>query len=237
MTTYPVRPVPLTPPAVPTLDGLKDRPADWLRRQRESRISRRHDAAGARAANHLGMLGPSWHLVEWPHTVAATSAQTASAQGRNADTHGGFLAIGPGGLFSVTVVDIGSKRVLVAGDVVQIKGRRPAYIPAARKDARRASKAMSAAVGHTIPVVPVLALMGRGVVTVYGLPKDCLITTYRELHRALLGGGERITAFTAEKLSEVARNPWTWISEPTRWHEEIAKQSPYRWYGDGKHAE
>lgn len=228
MTTYPVRPVPLTSPTVPTLDALKERPADWLRRRRVERTSRRQDAAGLRAQNHLTMLGPAWHLVEWPHTVVQASAETSSAQGRNGATHGGFLAIGPGGLFSVTVVEIGSKRVLVAGDVVQIKGRRPAYIPAARKDARRASKAISAAIGHTIPVVPVLALMGRGVVTVYGLPKDCLITTYRELHRALLGGGERISAHTAEKLSEVARNPWTWINEP-------AKQ--YRWYGDGVRAE
>lgn len=229
MTTYPVRPVPLTSPTVPTLDALKERPADWLRRQREQRISRRQDAAGLRAQNHLATLGAAWHLVEWPHTVVQADAQAPSAQSRNgAAAHGGFLAIGPGGLFSVTVVDIGSKRVLVAGDVVQIKGRRPAYIAAARKDARRASKAISAAIGHTIPVVPVLALLGRGVVTVYGLPKDCLITTYRELHRALLGGGERISAHTAEKLSEVARNPWTWINEP-------AKQ--YRWYGEGARAE
>ncbi|NUT35936.1 MAG: hypothetical protein HOV79_23015 [Hamadaea sp.] len=205
---------------MPSLDALKETPTDWVRRQRETRAARKQEAAGSRAANHLGQLGPAWHLVEWPHSVATTSAATASAQGKAADTHGGFLAIGPGGLFSVTVVDIGSKRVLVAGDVVQIKGRRPAYIPAARKDARRASKAISAIVGHSIPVVPVLALMGRGVVTVYGLPRDCIVTTYRELHRALLGGGERISAVTADKLSEVARNPWTWINEPTgyRWH-------------------
>ena len=228
MTTYPVRPVPLTSPTVPTLDALKERPADWLRRQRAERISRRQDAAGVRAQNHLNTLGSAWHLVDWPHTVVQTSAETTSAPGRSGATHGGFLAIGPGGLFSVTVVDIGSKRVLVAGDVVQIKGRRPAYIPAARKDARRASKAISAAIGHKIPVVPVLALMGRGVVTVYGLPKDCLITTFRELHRALLGGGERISAHTAEKLSEVARNPWTWINEPA---------AQYRWYSEGSRAE
>src|SRR4051812_31688680 len=196
MTTFPVRPAPLTSPSVPTIDALKERPADWVRQKREERISRRQDAAGARVQNHLGLLGPAWHLVEWPHTVVQTSAETMSAPGRNGATHGGFLAIGPGGLFSVTVVDIGSKRVLVAGDVVQVKGRRPAYIPAARKDARRASKAISAAIGHKIPVVPVLALLGRGVVTVYGLPKDCLITTFRELHRALLGGGERISAHT-----------------------------------------
>ena len=228
MTTFPVRPVPLTKPSIPALDALRESPFERVRRQRDERASRRQEAAGSRAAHHLGQLGPAWQIVEWPHSIATTSAATASAPGKTADTHGGFLVIGPGGLFSVTVVDIGSKRVLVAGDVVQIKGRRPAYIPAARKDARRASKAISSAIGHSIPVVPVLALMGRGVVTVYGLPKDCVITTYRELHRALLGGGERISALTAQKLSEVARNPWTWINEPA---------GSYRWYPNGKHDE
>jgi hypothetical protein len=221
MTTFPIRPIPLTPQDMPSLDALKESPLDWVRRQREERASRRQEAAGTRAAHQLGQLGPAWHVVEWPHAVSATSAATASAPA--AETHAGFLAIGPGGIYSVTVVDIGSKRALIAGDVVQIKGRRPAYIPAARKDAKRASKALSTAVGHTIPVVPVLALLGRGVITVYGVPKDCVITTYRELHRALLGGGERISAVTAEKLSEIARNPWTWINEP----------AAYRWYGNG----
>ncbi|WP_290856021.1 hypothetical protein [Hamadaea sp.] len=228
MTTFPVRPIPLSTPKIPSLDALKEGPLDRVRRQREEKARIRQEAAGTRAANHLNQLGPAWQFVEWPHSVATTSAETASAPGRAADTHGGFLAFGPGGVFSVTVVDIGSKRVLVAGDVVQIKGRRPAYIPAARKDAKRASKAISAATGHTIPVVPVLALMGRGVVTVYGLPKDCVITTYRELHRALLGGGERISVMTAQKLSDVARNPWTWINEPA---------NAYRWFTDGKHDE
>lgn len=228
MTTYPVRPVPLTSPTVPTIDVLKDGPSNWLRRQKEERLNRRQESAGLRARNYLTSLGEAWHLVAWPHTVVQAGAETSAASSANSANHGGFLAIGPGGLFSVTVVDIGAKRVLIAGDVVQIKGRRPAYIPAARKDARRASKAISAAIGHTIPVVPVLALMGRGVVTVYGLPKDCLITTYRELHRALLGGGERISAHTAEKLSEVARNPWTWINEPA---------AKYRWYSEGSQAE
>lgn len=213
MTTIPDRLVPVSPPTEPSLDALKESPLEWVRRRREAQARSRQEQAGSRAANKLGQLGPAWHFVEWPHAELSAGAQVAASQGKNAESHGGFLAIGPGGVFSVSVVDIGSKRVMIAGDVVQIKGRRPPYIASARKDARRASRAMSNAVGHQIPVVPVLALMGRGVITVYGVPRDCVITTYRELHRTLLGGGERISAFTAEKLAEIARDPWTWINE------------------------
>jgi len=71
-------------------------------------------------------------------------------------------------------------------------------------------------------VVPVLALVGTGPVTNYGLPKDCLVTTYQELDRVLASRRERITPSTAAKLSAVARHPRTWGSADR-----------YRWYPDG----
>jgi hypothetical protein len=120
------------------------------------------------------------------------------------------------------VLDHGRNRVLLADDVVQISGRRPPYIRHARRGARRASSALSRAVGAKVPVVPVLALVGTGPVTYYGLPKDCLVTTYRELDRVLAHRAERITPTTAAKLTMVARHPSTWGSAET-----------YRWYPDG----
>jgi hypothetical protein len=231
MTTFPIRPIPLpvdATPGAPSIDALRMSPLEWARRRREGKEARRLEAAGERAAHRLENLGTEWHLVAWPHAVRPVTAVPAATRRLSEEAeHAGFLAIGPGGIFAVSVADHGAKRVLISGDVVQIKGRRPPLVSAARKDARRASKALSAAVGLTIPVVPVLALVGRGVITVYGLPKDCIITSYRELDRVLSAGGRRISAVTAEKLSEVARNPWTWVNEPYQ---------PYMWYPEGTSA-
>ena len=113
-------------------------------------------------------------------------------------------------MYAVTVADHGRARVLVAGDVVQINGKRPPYVAEARRDAKRAGKALSAAVGLTVPVTPVLTFVGSGVISVHGLPKDCLVATHRELDRLLDRRGRRISPATASKLSAVAQHPATW---------------------------
>jgi hypothetical protein len=186
------------------------------------------EAAGARALTRLDHLGPAWHVVDWPRTD--TPAVLLDIEGRTRDERAGFLAIGPSGIFAVTVADHGRARVMIAGDVVQINGKRPAYFAEARRDAKRASKALSAAVGLTVPVTPVLTFVGSGQISVYGLPKDCLVATHRELDRLLVAGGQKITPATAEKLSKVARHPSTWLNAPYR------SAANYRWYEDGRTA-
>ncbi len=237
MTVFPARsavptaralpPAPVQP--LPPLEAARPGPMDWARRRRAERDARRIEAAGARALSRLDHLGPSWHVVDWPRTeISETSLLDLDYQSR--DERAGFLAIGPSGLFAVTVADHGRARVLIAGDVVQINGKRPAYIAEARRDAKRAAKALSNAVGLTIPVTPVLTFVGSGVISVYGLPKECLVATHRELDRLLVAGGNRISAATAEKLSRVAQSPATWLNAPYR------SAADYRWYEDGRTA-
>jgi hypothetical protein len=189
---------------------------DWARRRRAEKEAKRLAAAGMRAATRLDPW-PDWHVVELPRPANVTGAERQPTPDRT-----GFLAIGPGGVFAVSVLDHGRARVMLAGDVVQIGGRRPPYIAEARRDARRASRALSRVVGAKVPVIPVLALVGSGPITYFGLPKDCLVTTYRELDRVLAARGERITPSTAAKLSVVARHSATWGDAET-----------YRWYPDG----
>jgi hypothetical protein len=195
---------------------------EWARRRRAEREARRIEAAGNRAVDRLQSLGPAWHVVEWP---------LLGMDGVPNRERAGFLAIGPGGVFAVTVADHGRARVLIAGDVVQINGRRPPYVAEARRDAKRASRALSAAIGRTVPVVPVLAFVGSGAISAHGLPKDCLVATHRELDRLLVAGGARISPATAEKLSDVARHPATWLNAPYR-----SSTTDYRWYGAGQTA-
>lgn len=186
-------------------------PLAWARRRLSGRGNRR-SSAGQRAGNRLEHLGPSWRVVAWPE--AMTSADP---------DHTGFLAIGPGGVYAVTVVNHGRHRVMLAGDVVQIHGKRPPYIARARKAAKTASSALSAAVGTNVPVVPVLTFVGSGALTAHGLPTGCLVVSHRELDRLLLAAGNKISATTAQKLADVARHPATWADR-------------YRWYPDGQTA-
>jgi hypothetical protein len=236
MTVIPARrAVPLAPrralppassePSSPSgvLDAARPHPMEWARRRRAEREARKVEAAGARALAKLDHLGPAWHVVEWPRT----DPMAAWYDDRVTHERAGFLVIGPSGLFAVTIADHGRSRVMVAGDVVQINGKRPAYVAEARRDAKRAGRALSQAVGLTIPVTPVLTFVGSGVISVYGLPKDCLVATHRELDRLLVAGGSRISAATAEKLSSVARHPATWTA---------SSAASYRWYDSGRTA-
>jgi hypothetical protein len=169
---------------------------DWARRRRAEREARRLEAAGARALNQLDHLGPSWHVIDVPRADMSGATPVLDRGAR--DDRASFLAIGPSGLFAVTIADHGRARVMIAGDVVQINGKRPNYVAEARRDAKRASKALSTAVGLSVPVTPVLTFVGSGVISVYGLPKECLVATHRELDRLLVAGGARISAATAE---------------------------------------
>lgn len=219
----------LPPAPTGTIQAVRPTPMDWARRLRAEREARRMEAAGARALHRLDHLGPSWHVVEWPRTEISESHPLDLSRGSR-DDRAGFLAIGPSGLFAVTVADHGRSRVMIAGDVVQINGKRPAYVAEARRDAKRAAKALSAAVGLAIPVTPVLTFVGSGVISVYGLPNECLVATHRELDRLLIAGGSRISPATAEKLTRVAKAPSTWLNAPYR------SAANYRWYEDGRTA-
>lgn len=194
------------------LEAIRPGPLDWARRRRAEKDARRLAAAGERAAQRLEPW-PDWHVVDLPR-----DPNLALLDRKPDPERAGFLAIGPAGVFAVSVLTHGRARVLLAGDVVQINGRRPPYVSQARRDAKRASAALTKAVGVKVPVIPVLALVGSGPITYYGLPKDCLVTTYRELDRVLASRGERITPVTAAKLSAVARHPNTWQGNGYSWY-------------------
>jgi len=134
------------------------------------------------------MLGPDWRIVDY-HPDDPD-----------------FLAIGPGGIFQVTVADHGRQRVEIAGEVVQIQGgRRPPYVALARRDATRISQQMTEMAGRRIPVVPVVAFLGSGQIVYYGRPPEgCVVTSYGDVGRALRAHGNRVGRVTIDRLVELA---------------------------------
>src|SRR4029450_10955076 len=91
----------------------------FVRRRLEARAKRRVLAGRQRVVHGVEMLGPQWHIVDY--------------HPEDPD----FLAIGPGGIFQVTVADHGRAKVELAGDGVQVDVRRPPYVALARAAARR----------------------------------------------------------------------------------------------------
>jgi hypothetical protein len=134
------------------------------------------------------MLGPGWHIVDY--------------HPEDPD----FLAVGPGGVFQVTVCDHGRERVQLAGEVVQVQsGHRPPYVTLARRDATRISEQMSRLAGRRIPVVPVVAFLGTGQIVYYGRPPEgCIVTSYRDIGRALAAHGTRVGPATVDRLVQLA---------------------------------
>src|SRR5262249_34006817 len=120
-----------------------------------------------------------------------------------------FLAIGPGGVFAITVRSQGRSRVLISGDTVQIRGERPAYVSHARDLAKSMSEALSRMAGARVPVTPILAFSGSGLLSLYGVPRDCVVMPYRQLDHLLDTYGRRIAKHTVDKLASIARHPAT----------------------------
>lgn len=180
-----------------------------VRRRREARELRGRDTGGVGVLPRLRRLGPGWHLRGLPNDPEGVSP---GHPGDHVSRR--VLVIGPGGSYLLTVVEHGRSRVLVAGDVVQIDGKRPGYVGEARWNARRAGRELGAAVGAAVTVTPVLVFAGTGPLLVHGLPKECLVASHREIDRMLTAGGAVITPATAAKLDAVAATVVDRIDHP-----------------------
>jgi hypothetical protein len=170
-------------------------PLEWARRRRVEREHKRLASARNKTKTRLGRLGPQWQLID------------SVAMGLRAPDS--FLAVGPGGVFAITVRSQGRSRVLVSGDTVQIRGERPDYVSQARALAKSMSRALTRMAGARVPVTPILAFSGSGLLSLYGVPKDCVVMPYRELDHLLDMYGRRIAKHTVDKLASIARHPAT----------------------------
>jgi hypothetical protein len=201
----------------PAVHLSRPSPLSWMRQRRIDRETRKVESARQRIADRMGSLGSEWRVRD---------LKDATEHDRTT-----FLAVGPGGVFAVTIKDHGRSRISFAGDVVQVNGARPRYVAEARKNAQIAADALSRQAGVSIPVMPVLAFAGTGTIAFYGMPKGCIVTSYQDLHRVLKARGRRLAATTVEKVFTVANHPRTWVNEPY-----VALAERYRWYPDGGRA-
>lgn len=178
------------------VDKPRRTPLEWTRLFRTRTRPEPINTAHAKAAARLGTLGAGWTVLD--------------ARELGLETALDFVAIGPGGIFAVTVHQHGRSKVMFAGETAQIDGRRPPLVRQVRRDAHLISRGLTRMAGTPIPVVPVLAFHGTGKLEFFGVPKGCLITSHRGLASVLRARGQRISANTVAKLVAVATYRPTW---------------------------
>lgn len=190
-----------TPPATPADATTTAQHNPLLQRLRgwyTDRGTRREQAVRQRAADRLSRLGRSWRILD------------ADDVGRRDAMD--YLAIGPGGVFTIRVQDHGRTKVLLAGDVIQLNGRRPPYVTDARSEANEVAAVLRRATGKQIPVMPVLVFVGTGELSFQGLPRGCIVTSYRELDNILSSRGRFLSPRTVDALHRYAKRHETWLS-------------------------
>jgi hypothetical protein len=94
------------------------------------------------------------------------------------------VIVGPGGVFTVNAKNLTGK-VWVAERSVRHNGHRTSFLPKATSEARRASRLLTAAVGHTIDVRPVLAILADDW-TIKQMPPDVFVGAPRGVRDWLL---------------------------------------------------
>jgi hypothetical protein len=156
-------------------------------------------ATGERkVAARLQRLGEAWHVL---HAVPVGD--------RGADID--HVVIGPGGVFTINAKHHPDARVWVGGNTFMVNGHRQPYVRNARHEARRASRLLSAAVGNSVEVAGVIAVVGaRKGFTVKAQPDDVYVVSRKKIAAWLGRMPMRLSDERARTIVRAARRSDTW---------------------------
>lgn len=149
----------------------------------------------------LAQLGPDWTVL---HAVPV-------GKGSSDIDH---VLIGPGGVFTVNTKRHAGQAVWTAKNTLMVAGQRQRHIPNAVYEAKRASKLLSAEVGHTVHVSAVVVIVGAKSLTVREKHSEVAVMTPRQLLRSLNRRRPVLTTGQLSILSAAAARPETWHKDP-----------------------
>lgn len=132
------------------------------------------------------------------------------------------VLIGPGGVFTVNTKRHAGQAVWTAKNTLMVSGQRQRHIPNAAYEAKRASKLLSAAVGHPIHVSGMVVVVGAKSLTVREKHPQVAVVTPRQLLRSL---SRRRPVLTPEQVSIVSIA----AARPETWHKNPQPQSDGGW--------
>ncbi|WP_299167933.1 nuclease-related domain-containing protein [uncultured Arthrobacter sp.] len=157
----------------------------------------------------LLQLGPEWTVL---HAVPV-------GKGSSDIDH---VLIGPGGVFTVNTKRHAGQAVWTAKNTLMVAGQRQRHIPNAVYEAKRASKLLSAAVGHPIHVSGVVVIVGAKSLTVREKHSEIAVFTPRQLLRSL---NHRRPVLTPQQIAILSAA----AAQPETWHKNPQPQSDARW--------
>lgn len=149
----------------------------------------------------LGRLGPEWTVLHAVPVGAGTS---------DID----HVLVGPAGVFTLNTKNHSGQKVWVGERAVFVAGQKQHYLPHARHEATRAAKRLSAVVGESVPVTPVLVLIQPKELTIKQRPIDVHVVTDRQLLRWLQRRRPVLTPERVARIAAAAVLPGTWHDHP-----------------------
>ncbi|MEO7290702.1 MAG: nuclease-related domain-containing protein [Terrimesophilobacter sp.] len=165
----------------------------------ESRRMYRAAAGELGIDDALKQLGPDWSVC---------SSVPIARDGGNVD----HLAIGPAGVFAISVRNHVGDALWVGEGVVLVEGEPVPHIRDAESSAVRCAQLLSDAVGDRVDVIPCLVVVGPRSVTVTRPPRRVAILTPRELKPWLKYLPATLSTAQIFQLSNAAQVSTTWHS-------------------------
>jgi hypothetical protein len=165
-------------------------------RQRTDERAWRKGANGERfTAWVLGGLPKGWHVL---------NDIPVGDRGANID----HLVIGPGGIFTVNTKNLTGK-VVIYSRALYVNGHRTSYYPAAKHEAERASKLLTAHLGRPVTATGVLAILADDI-DIKARPVDLLVGTPRGAKAKFLKALVSLSEQDVVEITAAASKPETW---------------------------
>jgi hypothetical protein len=116
--------------------------------------------------------------------------------------------VGPSGVFTVNTKNVKGS-VWLAPRTLLLNGQWTDWLPKAAREARRASRSLSAALGRSVTVTGVLAVLADDW-TIKEMPTDVHVGTPRGVKKWLLSLPAALSTSEVGKICAAAAKPSTW---------------------------
>ncbi|SEJ51680.1 nuclease-related domain-containing protein [Demequina mangrovi] len=179
------------------------------RRPRASRIARflglsTPDRSWARGAAGEAEVGARLEQL-WPEGWRVIHAIPVGNRGADID----HLLIGPGGVYCINTKNHSRANVWVSERVIMVNGQKTDHLRNSRFEAKRASQALSAALGSQVEVRPTLVVMAR-TYTERSRPADVLVVGRRHVPAWFRRRRTVLSADEVKRIYDAARASTTW---------------------------
>lgn len=148
----------------------------------------------------------------WPGTLPAVPRHWAVFHPLPEDVH---LVVGPGGIFTISVLHLAGDWVWADRGRLLVSGRRVDHLAAAEQHADRFGARLRARMALPAPVRPVLAVEGARVLGRRDRSLPVTVLAAPELDAWLSGLPTALRAIERMELAAVIDSPVTWGTRPT----------------------